>query len=67
MLFQTDKMYTVTEVSEILDGLVGVWMVRAAIKRGDLPALRAGRRKYLVRGEDAAKLLQPVEVGHAGA
>lgn len=68
MTFQPNKMYTVAEVSEILEGLVGVWIIRAAIRRGDLPAMRAGARKYLVRGEDAAKLLRPVEVaGHAGA
>ena len=68
MLFQHDKLYTMSQISEIFGGAVGPWVIRQAIHRGEIPAIRAGARKILIKGSDAAKLITPVEVGnHAKA
>jgi excisionase family DNA binding protein len=57
------KLLTLDQASALL-GPVTVAMLRARVRRGELPAVKAGR-SYLVSAEDIARLYAPTVRGEA--
>jgi len=62
-MFEKDKMYTLAEVSAGYDNKISPNTVRHLIKSGRIEAFKIPGSKYLIKGSEAAKILEPVGPG----
>ena len=59
-MFDADKLYTVAEVAAGYDNKISPNTVRHLIKSGRIEAFKIPGSKYLIKGSEAAKVLEPV-------